>query len=55
MTPAVNFYARGFCFDKIQCEKILRQCIKIGYSWAQCIKRCYNSVMYEDRVKIGNV
>ena len=28
MTPAVNFYAHGYCFDLIQCEKILPQFTK---------------------------
>ena len=31
MTPAVNFCASGYCFDLMQCGKILLQCIKIGY------------------------
>ena len=50
MTPAVNFYACGYCFDLMQCEKLLRQCIKIGYSSAQCIKIGYSSVQC---IKIG--
>ena len=29
MTPTVKFYARGYCFDLMQCEKILPQCFKI--------------------------
>ena len=33
MTPAVNFYASGYWFDLMQCEKILRQCIEMGYNW----------------------
>ena len=32
MTPAVNFYACGYCFELMQYEKIIRQCIKIGFS-----------------------
>ena len=32
MTPAVNFFTRGYCFDLMQCEKLLRQCVEIGYN-----------------------
>ena len=32
MTPAVNCFTRGYCFDLMHCEKILRQCVKIGYN-----------------------
>ena len=45
MTPAVNFYACGYCFDLMQCEKTLQQCFKIRY----------NMVIFEDRVLFGNV
>ena len=34
ITPADNYYACGYCFDLMQYEKILRQCIKIGYNSA---------------------
>ena len=31
MTCAVNFHVCGYCFDLMQCEKILLHFIKIGY------------------------
>ena len=45
LTGAVNFFTCGYCFDLMQCENILRQCIKLGFSL----------VMYEDRVQFQNV
>ena len=45
MTPAVNLYACGYCFDLIQCEKTLRQCNKIRYNLV-FLKIEYSSVMY---------
>ena len=32
MTPADTYNACGYCFDLLQCEDILRQCIKMGYN-----------------------
>ena len=43
MTPADNYNACGYCCDWMPCGKILRQCIKIGYSSAQCNKIGYSS------------
>ena len=32
MMLAVDFYACGYCFDLMQCEKTLGQRIEIGYN-----------------------
>ena len=43
MSPADIYNACGYCSDWMPCEKILWQCIEVGYNSAQWIRLGYSS------------